>query len=73
MEIETIYGDVIGKANHYKAVPGNDGTRRIIKDEAIRTYERSFLSQCSTYKERRINRRFGLVASVQAVSTSTTH
>ena len=39
MEIETIYGQVIAKANHYQAVPGKFGTKRIIKDEKIRTYK----------------------------------
>lgn len=31
MEIETIYGQVIAKANNYQAVPGKDGQKRIIK------------------------------------------
>ena len=30
MEIETIYGQVIAKANNYQAVPGKDGQKRII-------------------------------------------
>ena len=32
MEIEVIHGQIIAKANHYQAVPGKGGTRRIIKD-----------------------------------------
>jgi len=28
---EIIYGQVLAKANHYMAVPGNRGTRRIIR------------------------------------------
>ena len=30
MEIETINGQIIAKANHYQAVPGKFGTKRII-------------------------------------------
>ena len=39
MEIEVIYGQIIAKANHYQAVPGKFGTKRISKDEKIRAYE----------------------------------
>ena len=39
MEIETIYGQVIAKANNYQAVPGKDGQKRIIKNDRIREYE----------------------------------
>lgn len=30
MEIEVIHGQIVGKSNHYQAVPGKDGSRRII-------------------------------------------
>lgn len=60
MEIETIYGQVIAKANHYQAVPGKFGTKRIIKDEKIRTYECSFAQQCKIYRNRGISSRFRL-------------
>lgn len=69
METEVIYGQVAAKANHYMAVPGKDGTRRIIKDEKIRTYERSFLHQCKAYRDRRIASPFRLVAHVYHSST----
>jgi len=61
---EIIYGQVLAKANHYMAVPGNRGTRRIIKDEAIRQYERSFAEQCTVYKNCNINSRFKLIIDV---------
>ena len=41
METEIIHGQIVAKANHYQAVPGKAGERRIIKDEVIRAYERA--------------------------------
>lgn len=64
MEMETIHGQIIAKANHYQAVPGKDGTKRIIKDEKIRAYERSFIEQCRIYRNRRISSRFRLFVRV---------
>lgn len=64
MEIEVIKGQIIAKANHYRAVPDKNGQRRIIKDESIRRYESSFLSQCKLYKNRRISSRFRLFVRV---------
>lgn len=64
MEVETIHGQIIAKANHYQAVPGKFGTKRIIKDEKIRTYEKSFIQQCKTYKNKRISSRFRLFVRV---------
>lgn len=64
MEIEVIHGQIIAKANHYQAVPGKNGTKRIIKDEVVRTYERSFMEQCKTYKNKRISSRFRLFVRV---------
>ena len=64
MEMETIHGQIIAKANHYQAVPGKDGTKRIIKDEKIRAYERSFMEQCKVYRNRRISSRFRLFVRV---------
>ena len=64
MEIETIYGQIIAKANHYQAVPGKFGAKRIIKDEKIRTYERSFAQQCKMYRNRGISSRFRLFVRV---------
>jgi len=64
MEKETIYGQIIAKANHYQAVPGKGGTKRIIKDEAIRAYEHSFMAQCKVYRDRRISSRFRLFVRV---------
>lgn len=64
MEVEVIHGQIIAKANHYQAVSGKGGTRRIIKDEIIRAYERSFMEQCKTYRNRRISSRFRLFVRV---------
>ena len=63
-QTETIYGQVIAKANNYQAVPDGQGGRRIIKSEEIRQYERSFLSQCRIYRNRYISRPFRLVVKV---------
>lgn len=64
METEVIRGQIIAKANHYQAVPGKDGTKRIIKDDKIRAYERSFMAQCTKYRNRRISSRFRLFVRV---------
>lgn len=55
MPVEVIRGQIVAKANHYQAVPDGRGGRRIIKDDKIREYERSFISQCRLYKGRQIN------------------
>ena len=73
METETIYGQIIAKANHYQAVPGKFGTKRIIKDEKIRAYEKSFMQQCKIYRNKGISSRFSNVKFIgirafQAVS-----
>lgn len=64
MEIETIYGQVIAKANNYLAVPGKDGQKRIIKNDRIREYEKSFCLQCRKYRQKRICGRFKLFIRV---------
>lgn len=64
MEKETIYGQILGKANHYVAVPASNGGKRIIKDEAMRAYERSFKEQCKVYANRHINVPFTLTVDV---------
>ena len=64
MEVEVIQGQIIAKANHYLAVLSKDGMKRIIKDEKIRAYERSFVEQCKTYRNRRITGRFRLFVRV---------
>ena len=64
MEVETIFGQIIAKANHYQAVPGKDGTKRIIKDAKIRAYEESFREQCKAYRGKNIEGRFVLFVRV---------
>lgn len=63
MQTETIYGQVISKANHYCIGDGAEG-RHIVKSAEIKRYERSFVRQCSIYKNRMINGRFTLYAAV---------
>lgn len=64
MEFETIYGQVVSKANHYLAVPAKNGDKRIIKDSVIREYEKEFARQCKIYKGRMINQPFRFTARV---------
>lgn len=61
---ETIDGQVVAKANHYMAVPGKSGDRRIIKDGRIRKYEEQFTKQCTIYKGRNIAGAFRLFVRV---------
>lgn len=60
---EVIKGQCLAKANHYMSV-GSEYDRRIIKDDAIREYERSFIEQCKIYKDRLISYPFKLVVDV---------
>lgn len=62
--METIHGQIIAKANHYQAVPGKFGAKRIIKDEKIRAYEHEFIQQCKIYRDRGISSRFRLFVRV---------
>lgn len=64
LQRETIYGEVVAKANHYMSVPGRAGERRIIKDPVIRQYEGNFCRQVSIYRGRNINSRFILFVEV---------
>ena len=64
LEYETIKGQVIAKANHYQAVPGTMGTRRIIKDWQVRQYEEDFARQCTLYKDRLVSCKFKLFLRV---------
>lgn len=64
MEHETIYGQVVSKANNYEVGNDKHGGRYIIKSEAIRAYERSFVEQCKVYKDRLINCHFTLYVAV---------
>lgn len=64
MQYETILGQVVSKANNYQAVPDKEGGKRIIKSNAIRQYERAFLSQCKLYRNKNINRPFILHVDV---------
>lgn len=69
METEVIHGQVIAKANSYMAVPGKFGTKRIIKNDAIRKYEQSFCKQCVKYRSQNIAGRFKLYVVVYHGST----
>lgn len=54
-KIEIIYGKVVGKSNNYQTVPDGKGGKRIIKNDAIRQYERLFARQCKIYRDKNIN------------------
>lgn len=56
IERETILGQVVAKANNYKAVPDKYGGKRIIKSDAVRKYEREF--------DRQINGQFKLMIAI---------
>ena len=64
MEKETIYGQVVSKANNYQVGNDKHGQRYIIKSEAMRAYERSFMEQCRIYKDRNVNCYFTLYVAV---------
>ena len=61
---ETIYGQVVSKANNYEIGNDKHGQRYIIKSEAMRAYERNFMNQCKVYKDRLINCHFTLYVAV---------
>lgn len=64
MEREIIYGQVVSKANNYEVGNNKHGGRYIIKSEAIRAYEHSFIEQCQIYKDRMIDCHFTLYVAV---------
>lgn len=64
MEKETIFGEVVSKANNYQAVPDKGGTRRIIKNKKIRAYEQAFCLQCKKYRNMAIDSPFRLNVDV---------
>lgn len=64
MEKETIYGQIVSKANNYQVGNDKHGQRYIIKSEAMRAYERSFMEQCKVYKDRMIDCHFTLYVAV---------
>ena len=70
MIYETIWGQPVSKANSYMAVPDGDGGKRIIKNERIRAYERSFDEQCKIYRGKQINRPFRLHITVYESSNA---
>lgn len=64
IERETILGQVVAKANNYKAVPDKCRGKRIIKSDAVRKYEREFARQCRIYRNRQIDGQFKLLIAV---------
>lgn len=61
---ETIFGQVISKANNYQVGNDKHGARYIIKSQEIREYERTFKEQCTIYKDKHIDGRFTLFVAV---------
>lgn len=68
MTTETIYGQIVSKANNYLAVPDTEGGRRITKTKRLRDYERSFADQCKIYRGMGIASPFRLYAVVWQTS-----
>ena len=64
--VETIDGQIVAKANNYMAVPDASapGGRRIIKNDKVRAYEKSFAEQCRKYAGKMICKPFELVVTV---------
>ena len=60
---ETIFGQVISKANNYQIGDSPHG-KHIIKSQELRDYERSFVKQCKVYKGRLIDKPFRLIVHV---------
>ena len=60
---ETIFGQVISKANNYQIGDSPNG-KHIIKTQDLRAYERSFVKQCKVYKGRLIPKPFRLLVHV---------
>lgn len=58
IERETILGQVVAKANNYKAVPDKCGGKRTIKSDA---------RQCRIYRNRQIDGQFKLLDCLQQV------
>lgn len=66
---ETIFGQVVSKANNYQVGVDKQGHRVIIKSPEIRAYERTFDEQCKIYRDRHINGQFTLFIAVYESST----
>lgn len=61
---ETIFGQVISKANNYQVGNDKNGERHIVKTHLLRAYERLFDQQCTIYRDKKINGRFTLFVVV---------
>ena len=65
VEMETIRGQIIPKSNNYIAVPGSGSdTKRIVKSQEVRSYEKTFCLQCRKYRNRNISSEFRLYCVV---------
>lgn len=62
--IETINGQIVAKANNYRAVQSGAGKSRIIKSDKLRAYEQSFKKQCVVYAGKMISSPFELIVTV---------
>ena len=63
MKTETIYGTIPAKSNCY-TVGCVNGRPCIVKSNEMKRYERSFIKQCTTYKNRNISTPFRLIVDV---------
>lgn len=64
LKYETIYGQVISKANNYTVGNNSGGGRYIVKTAELKAYERNFCRQCQLYRGRMVNGRFTLHVTV---------
>lgn len=64
LQPETIYGQVVSKANNYTVGNGAGVGRHIVKTAELKMYERNFIRQCKIYRDRMINGRFTLFVTV---------
>ena len=60
---ETIYGIIPSKSNSY-TVGRVNGRSCIVKSNEMKRYERSFIKQCTIYKNRNISTPFRLIVDV---------
>ena len=63
MKTETIYGVIPSKSNCY-TVGRVNGRPCIVKSNEMKRYERSFIKQCTIYKNRNISTPFRLIVDV---------
>ena len=67
---EEIRGQCVSKKNNYTVGNNKHGERYIVKTQRLKDYERSFVDQCTIYKDRNIDKPFKLWVIVYESSNS---